>query len=42
MIHPNPIKPNAIPVTEELVIRLSALGCHCAPQSWCKRKEKKV
>lgn len=27
MIHPNPIKPNAIPVTEELVIRLSALGC---------------
>ena len=21
---------------------LSALGCHCAPQSWCKRKEKKA
>lgn len=26
MIHPNPIKPNAIPVTEELVIRLTSLG----------------
>ena len=27
MIQPNPIKPNAIPVTEELVARLSAIGC---------------